>query len=159
MSFGEFNKNLKQKKLLVKINIFLCCFILFGLIAIGFQVLSQNKNFRNTIALATTVKPETFTELYFENHLSLPSEIKPYKTYSFSFTIHNLENQDMTYPYEIYLQAENTKIPVDQGTVFIKNNQHKTIVKTFIVNAPLTKSLIVVNLTNKNQQIDFWINK
>ncbi len=158
MASQKLNKNIKSKSSFKKLKIFLCCFIVVGFLAFGFTLLNQNKDLKNAIVLATTVKPETFTELYFENHLSLPNEIKPNKPYSFKFTLHNLENQNMTYHYEVYLHAGDIKLPIDQDTISIKNNQYKTIEETFLVNAPVTKSLIVVNLINKNQQIDFWIN-
>jgi hypothetical protein len=136
--------------------------VLFYLTIVGFSIfgihqLTLNKTFMNTVALATTIKPEVFTELYFENHLNLPSIIKPNQPYYFEFTIHNLENQEMTYPYEVYLQAGNVKLPIDQKTVTIKNNQYKTIRVGFSVDAPIVKSEIAINLINKNQQINFWI--
>ena len=146
-------KNIYIYKLsIISLITILVCGCLFGI-----YLLSQNKNFMNTIALATTVKSETFTELYFENHLNLPSVIKPNQPYYFEFTIHNVESQDMTYPYAVYLQAGDVKIPINQNMVTIKNNQYKTIHEAFSVTAPVTKSEIVVNLLNKNQQIDFWI--
>jgi len=126
-------------------------------IIIGVFLLSAIPSVRTNWALATTVKPETFTELYFENHLTLPSVIKPNQPYYFEFTIHNVENKDMTYPYAVYLQAGSVKLPINRNTVTIKNNQYKTIHESFSVNAPVTKCEIVVNLLNKNQQIDFWI--
>jgi hypothetical protein len=112
---------------------------------------------RTTLTEATTIKPEAYTELYFENHLNLPSVIKPNQPYSFQFTIHNLENKEMTYPYEVYLQAGSLKMPINDTTITLKNNQYKTIQEGFSIDDPIFKSEIVVNLINKNQQIDFWI--
>lgn len=50
---------------------------------------------RQTIVLATTVQPERFTELYFENHTQLPSQADINREYVFKFTAHNLEYRDM----------------------------------------------------------------
>jgi len=150
----------KNKNLIYKISIILLLLIILAEVCFwGVRLLSHNKNFMNAILLATTVKPETFTELYFENHLNLPSKIKSDQTYSFSFTIHNLENKKMAYLYEVYLQGKgnSVKLPIDQNRVTIKKNQYKTIHETFSINAPIVRSEIIVNLINKNQQIDFWV--
>lgn len=125
-------------------------------IILGVFFLSTIPSVRASWALATTVKPETFTELYFENQLNLPSIVKANQQYYFDFTIHNLENQNMTYLYEVYLQTGDVKLPIDRSIVTIKNNQYKTVPEEFSLNVPFIKSEIVVNLINKNQQIDFW---
>ena len=146
-----------MKKFIRKNTNVLFYLTIVGFLTLGIHQLTLNKAFMNTVALATTVKPEVFTELYFENHLNLPSIIQPNQPYYFEFTIHNLENQETTYPYEVYLQAGNVKLPIARKTVTIKNNQYKTVRVGFSVDAPIIKSEIVVNLVNKNQQIDFWI--
>ena len=141
---------------------FLALIVLVG----GLALYRTNPQVRNTIALATTVKPETFTELYFEDHTHLPLEIKPtytppinfpLKGYVFAFTIHNLENKDMQYPYEVYIDLAGEKTLIEKKTVVVKNNESKTIKESFsaLHNSPTRK--IVVNLIEKNQQIDFWM--
>lgn len=113
---------------------------------------------KEVIVMATTRIPETFTELYFENHINLPKTIERRKEYSFTFTIHNLENKDMDYPYIVYLQRDDQKTIIDSGNVFVKNNEFISIEKTA---GPLKnlRSKIVVELTNKNQIISFWMEK
>jgi hypothetical protein len=64
---------------------------------IGFLVVECVPSVKEALILATTVKPETFTELYFEDHLSLPNKVTLFKEDNFKFTIHNLENKDMIY--------------------------------------------------------------
>jgi hypothetical protein len=149
----------KGKSFIHKLKIVLFSLVVAGIVTFGIQQTSLNKTLMNTLALATTVKQETFTELYFENHLNLPTEITPNKVYSFKFTVHNLENEDMTYPYEIYLQAGEIKLPIKKSAITVKNNQYITVEEDFLINAPVTKSAIVVNLINKHQQIDFLIEK
>ena len=102
-------------------------------------------------------QPETFTELYFEDNLHLPSEVIPGHPYFFQFTLHNLEGKDMEYPYEVYIEVGQDKLIFDKGTVFVKENDYKTIQERFATSSVLPKSEIVVDLINKNQQIDFWI--
>lgn len=122
---------------------------------------------KNTFAQATTVKPETFTELYFENHTKLPTQLANqdnkfwyyYPTtnlYSFSFTIHNLENKDMVYPYEVYSISNDTTL-IDENEVSIKNNESKTITEQFSLPAKYSTTKILVNLPSKDQQISFWM--
>lgn len=136
-----------------------------GLILCGILLLTNlpkaqlAKNFvaiKEVIALATTRKPETFTELYFEDHINLPKTITRWQQYTFSFTIHNLENRDMEYPYIVYLQRDLQKIIIYQGSVYVKNNEFKSIENTI---GPLKnlRSKIVVELVDKNQIIDFWM--
>jgi hypothetical protein len=112
---------------------------------------------KDAITLATTVKPETFTELYFKNHLKLPSIVKIGETYSFSFTVHNLEYKTYNYPYEVYIDTNGQRQYIEKGNFSLRQDQYKTIKEDFSVAPPATRSAVVINLINKNQQIDFWI--
>lgn len=123
----------------------------------GFLYASANPYIANTIHLATTVKKEAFTELYFEDHLNLPKQVASSQEYSFQFTLHNLEDKNMKYRYEVYLDIGDEKLFLDKGTIFLKNNEYKTTQEIFTKNGSLYKGKIVVNLINKNQQISFWI--
>lgn len=107
----------------------------------------------------STSKPlsETFTELYFDDYLHLPSAVIPKHPYFFQFTLHNLEGKDMEYSYEVYSKVGQDKLVFDKGTVFVKENDYKTIQESFASTNVLPKGEIVVNLINENQQIDFWI--
>jgi hypothetical protein len=139
--------------------------VLFAILTAGALVVAalyihpvaSDSNFMNAFALATTVNKETFTELYFQNHLTLPNKIVPKKTYSFSFTIHNLENRDMNYPYKVYFIAGDEKLLIDQGYANIKNKQSESFDEYFMVDSPIIRNQIVVELPSKNQQIDFWV--
>ena len=95
---------------------------------------------KEALILATTVKPETFTELYFENHLSLPKEVTLFKEYNFKFTIHNLENKDMEYPYEVYINVNGEKQIIDKISVSIKKMNIKQLRKTSHFDSKNTQS-------------------
>ena len=112
---------------------------------------------KEALILATTVKPETFTELYLEDHLSLPNKVTLFKENNFKFTIHNLENKDMEYPYEIYIDVDGEKQMIDKSSVLIKNNEYKTITEDFTITVPTQRVKVVVNLISKNQPIHFWM--
>lgn len=135
--------------------VFFIAVIVFELVILG-KLLMSNKAIADAVTLATTRQPERFTELYFENHLSLPKDIIRFKKYKFAFTIHNLEYRDTEYPYRIYLQRETEKILLNRGKVSLKQDEYKTITEEF---GPLKniRSKIVVELTAKNQMIHFWM--
>jgi hypothetical protein len=143
-------------KLIMKIRLLL---LVVWFIVIGFLVVECVPSLKEALILATTVKPETFTELYFENHLSLPSKIAYYIEKDFKFTIHNLENKDMEYSYEVYIDVNREKKMIDKSSVLIKNNEYKTITEDFTITVPMQRVKVVVNLINKNQQIHFWMSE
>ena len=148
----------KNKKINWKLITRIELLILAVLFVIGaYRIYTTVPAVRNAVALATTVKPETFTELYFENHLSLPSTIIYGEDNNFKFTIHNLENKDMNYPYEVYINLNGEKQLIDQSSVFVKSNAYKTINEDFTISLPTARVEVIANLINKNQQIDFWI--
>jgi hypothetical protein len=108
---------------------------------------------------AGKTQAETFTELYFEDNLHLPSQVIPKRPYFFQFTLHNLEGKDMEYPYEVYIEVGQDKLLFDKGTLFVQENGYKTIQERFATTDILRKGEIVVDLVNENQHIDFWIQK
>ena len=138
----------------IELLLLVVCFIVVG----SFRLVKYVPSVKEALTLATTVKPETFTELYFEDHLSLPNKVTLFKENHFKFTIHNLENKDMEYKYEIYVDIEKGKKEmIDKGSVFIKNNEYKTISEEFIITIPIQRVKVAVNLISKSQQIHFWM--
>ncbi len=126
-------------------------------IVVGFLIVECVPSVKEAFILATTVKPETFTELYFEDHLSLPNKVTLFKENNFKFTIHNLENKDMVYIYEVYIDVNREKQIIDKNSVLIKNNEYKTITEDFTITVPTQRVKVVINLIGKNQQIHFWM--
>ncbi|MGA3292213.1 MAG: hypothetical protein ABSC49_03670 [Candidatus Microgenomates bacterium] len=116
---------------------------------------------KEAVELATTVKPETFTELYFENHLELPSTSVLGKTVNFAFTVHDLEYKNIVYPYEVYIEClekgcNGEKQIIDKGSFTLNQDEYKTIPEKYTLTLPTERIQIVVDLINKKQQIDFW---
>ena len=72
---------------------------------------------------------EPLTELYFENHTSLQTDILTKTEYNFSFTIHNLEYQNMRYYYNISAFDTNNEFlfEISSGNVFLKDNETITL--------------------------------
>jgi hypothetical protein len=122
----------------------------------AFQLVKYN-SVKKAIILATTREQQTFTELYFENHLSLPGKVTLFEENNFKFTIHNLENKDMEYPYEVYIDTNGEKQVISTDSVLIEDNGYETISVDFTITIPIPRSRVVVNLIDKNEQVFFWI--
>lgn len=147
------NKKTKSKPITrVILLIIMVCFFT----AVIFQLVKYN-SVKKAIILATTKEPSTFMELYFEDHLSLPNKIVLFKENSFEFTIHNLENKDMEYPYEVYIDIDGEKQIICTDSILIKDNEYETIAVDFTITIPIKRSKVVVNLIDENEQIYFWI--
>jgi len=144
-----------NENLIMKIRSLL--FAVWVIVIGSFLLIGCVPSVKEALILATTKKPETFTELYFEDHLSLPNKVTLFKENNFKFTIHNLENKDMEYPYEVYIGMNRGKQMLDKSSVLIKNNEYKTITEDFAITGPTQRVKVVVNLINKNQQIHFWM--
>ena len=158
---------------------FILIFI-YALIFVGAVIKNKDTIKGYLISQNLFPKPELFTELYFQDHLGLPGKVKPNQRYSFAFTIHNLEHQDMDYPYEIYILQDSEKQYLDKNSVSVKDNETMTIQQGFALSEPVARAKVVVELTDKpdftleepvpgykiglnnadnNQQIGFWIEK
>ncbi len=148
-------------------NTILRRFIQFGIVMLVFDlvlliiymgsIIYSIRSVRQFVRLATVRLPETFTELYFENHTKLPKYVSKYTDYPYSFTIHNLEHKDMKYQIEIFIVKDQQKIPLESGAVTLKHDEFKTIKKVLRQDEPKGRVKVVVKLVNLNQQIDYWI--
>jgi hypothetical protein len=138
--------------------------LVFFLIGIAFIInilvfLNLNREFvhNELIALDLLPKPETMTELYFDNNANLPGTVTNNQAISFSFVIHNLEMTDYQYVYRVFVEANRTKRIIDSGHVLVKNNQYYVKNEKFNLTQASGRQEVVVELTNKQQSIDFWI--
>jgi hypothetical protein len=134
--------------------LFIVCVELVTLLVLSIWKIPQVNTIINQ---ATASQSEPFTELYFEDHLTLPSKVIPKKIYTFKFTIRNLEEQDIVYPYDVYALTGDTKLMIDNGNTTIKKGESNTIQEIFTTENTFPKTKIVVELKNKKQQISFWI--
>ncbi len=102
--------------------------------------------------------PERFTELYFENSSSLPRKTVAGQPISFSFTIHNVEGTTTTYPYSVYFKYPNgAQISFANSNVILAADASTSIKVTYIFPTSNLAGIVVVNLTQLNQQIDFLL--
>lgn len=133
---------------------------IFILTAVLFiQYLVTIPSIRETWVLATTVQPEKFTELYFEDHLNLPKKAVKDADMSFRFTVHNLEHSTMDYPYEMYIEYNGRKQSLEKSSVTLKHDEYRTLLKSIKLIEPVDRARVVINLTEKNQEIAFWVEK
>lgn len=90
---------------------------------------------------------EPLTELYFEEHTELPKHIFLDKPYDFSFTVNNLEYQDMKYNYNVSIEYPNKNYEINSGEIFIANNESKTIYEIFTLKENFERAKINIKLT------------
>ena len=105
---------------------------------------------------------EPLTEVYFENHTSLPGNIFLNKSYDFSFTVHNLEYREMNYTYDMNIEYANKTGTVNSGKFSLENNETTTIKKSFSFAEPFDRAKIeIVVKKDNNESIDihFWVDE
>lgn len=135
----------------------------YGIIIIGLAIsiifyLSTIPSVRQTWVLATTIQPERFTELYFEDHMNLPKKAVKDESYEFRFTIHNLEYKPVNYIYEVSIKHGDNKQLLETKKITLIQNEYKTIPIYYKITEKIDRAKIVINLINKsNQQINFRI--
>lgn len=100
---------------------------------------------------------QSYTELYMEDHLTLPATVRAATPLNFRFTIHNLENKNMSYSYEVYAQIKGASITIDRGIIGLLHNEYKSITEKYVLPPAFAKAKIVVNLIEKKQQITFLV--
>jgi hypothetical protein len=92
---------------------------------------------------------EPLTEVYFENHTKLPVYLFLDKPYNYTFSVHNLEYQEMRYTYTIDAFDENGTYlyNMDKDEFILSNNQTRTINEQFVMPGHFNKTQIVINVS------------
>lgn len=105
-------------------------------------------------------QPERFTELYFEDHETLPKQIIATEEADFKFTVHNLEYEPFTYDYKVEAISTQESKLLDQGSFTLEHDTYKTLANTISTSTEEAniRTKINVSLENKNQSIHFWVN-
>ncbi len=105
---------------------------------------------------------EPLTEVYFENHTSLPGNIFLNRNYNFTFTVHNLEYREMNYAYDMNIEYGNKSGTVNSGSFVLENNGSISFTKSFSFTEPFNRAKIqTVVKKDNNETIDihFWVNE
>ena len=112
------------------------------------------------IVLSTIPKGiEPLTELYFENHTTLPATARVNVTYPFSFVIHNLEYKQTEYNYIVSVDYGNISLVRSNNTVTLKDNQTARVETDFVITEHFTRARVRVALYNRTEMIHFWVDE
>ncbi len=89
---------------------------------------------------------EPLTEVYFENHTKLPAYLFLDREYNYSFTVHNLEYQQVNYNYTIdaYSERGDFLYNMDKGDFILLHNETETIDETFVMDEHFNRTKVVV---------------
>ena len=140
----------------------LASLLLGAILVVGmfiFLNLNRASVYNELVTLDLVPKPENLTELYFNDNANLPDSATGNQVISFAFVIHNLETTDYQYVYEVSVNVNGTSHIIDRGNVLVKDNQFYVKNEKFkLMSSPVPQE-VVVELTNKQQSIDFWIGK
>jgi hypothetical protein len=107
------------------------------------------------VALATTMKPDPFTELSFNSVVTLPTHVIAGQSTSFTFTISNKELKTMNYVYTITQTDSATPQKSTTSTLTIPAGQTRNIKKAFIATVPSNTITISVSLPLQAETIQF----
>lgn len=135
--------------------------ILLAIIVLIILFVSANKNYLigKLEDWNLVYKPESYTELYFADHLGLPTTITPNSPQYFQFTIVNNSNTHMRYEWEVYAQLEGdpSQLPLKNGRALLGKRESKVVDVLFEMNDVFEKQKIVVNLSGVDQPIYYWV--
>lgn len=143
--------NKKRKRLLIGCVGSLCVALFLSLFLVDIDRLLKQ----------LTPNKDTFTELYFEDHLHLPRNISLGTPFRFLFTVHNKEQKPMNYTIKIFSQndVENPQL-IELSTMQVNlDPEQKRSFSTDIVLSEYTtpRQKVEVKLLELNQSIHFWV--
>ena len=113
-------------------------------------------------------QPERLSELYYENHATLPTTYTAGTVQSYSFTVHNLEYRSTTYKYTVTSMSEDgsQSQPLASGQFKLAQNAYKTAAISFAPNdlgnrIQITTALVIGQNTSTDKQttesIHYWL--
>jgi hypothetical protein len=125
------------------------------LVLIGVSA-ALSKPFRHQLALSIVRQPTPYTQLYFPNPGTLPSELKVDHKNTFDFTVVNDENGAYHYTYTVTIADSRSHSVVSVKAVTIANGSSVTYPVTVVPKDRKAKYLITVALSGVNQSIHFY---
>lgn len=142
----------KRKLLIFSLAVAMIC-----LFVGSYASISQAWIYQKMDSLLLIPRKEPFTALYFEYYDDLPAQYAIGDTISFTFTIKNAKGFDKEYAYDIYVinAASQKIIPMDKGTVLVKNEEGQTITKSYIFAKDYGQETMFVELPESKQAIHF----
>jgi type II secretory pathway pseudopilin PulG len=148
-------KQLKTEKLVKQTLIVLA---VLGLGVLSWLVGYYRQSIRQAFTLATTRRLESYTELYFPSHASLPERYAPGQSQLVTFVLHNVEGRDMTYNYNVVTSGSITDTYPGQPVGVHAGDTQRVSVKV-----PIRQTAqhvrVQVEVSTTNQSIHYWIDK
>jgi len=97
---------------------------------------------------------EPLTELYFEDHTSLPKYIFPGQSYNFSFSVRNLEYQEMGYDYSVDVyKGDEFWYTLDSGRVLVGDNESVRVDERFLLSGGFDRARVLINIEKDHLDI------
>jgi uncharacterized membrane protein len=103
---------------------------------------------------ATTHRPETFTELYFDTPNRLPRFAPPKKPQTIAFHIVNHEHTVITYQYEVSVMLPGAA-KISYHLVRLGDGQGAAETMSFTIPKPNQSALITIRLVGRSEQLNF----
>jgi len=101
-----------------------------------------------------------FTELYFYEPESLPSELRLDQEGSFTFVVINHENKPMEYEYtvvqESHIGTQTSEEILSSASFSLESGDYETFSLNFELAESIEKSQVIVSVAD--QEIYFWVN-
>lgn len=99
------------------------------------------------------------TELYFENHETLPFKIEINNKYNFAFTVHNLDKNNINYTYRMIEEIGNEREIIKEESFILNKYRMKSFTADFNITKDFDYAKIKVELSylNKYQEIHFYV--
>ena len=111
----------------------------------------------NAKGLESVPQPsQPVTELYFTDHIHLPTTYYTGESQSVDFTIDNLEGHALTYSYRVEVNGVPTG---GTRTARLDNRQAERFEVAVPIAATSTRASIAVNLVDLNQTIQYWVTR
>jgi hypothetical protein len=103
-------------------------------------------------------KEESYTELFIDDHQTLPNYLAPGRVATASFTLRNYEHKNEHYKFLITKTLGKDTETIGSGSADVAHNQTKSIEFHYGVATTEAKTRIEVLLPEKKQSIHFYVN-
>lgn len=110
---------------------------------------------------------EPLTEVYLENHATMPTGGLVNKSYNYTFSVHNLEYREMNYTYEVVIEYSNrslnlSDVSIERGEFSLLDNETITVQSSYFFPYTFDRAKVktlVYKDNNESIDIHFWINE
>jgi hypothetical protein len=91
---------------------------------------------------------EPLTEVYFEDHLEIPAQVRSNDIQEFSFVVRNLEYRDVRYYYNVGVFGENGELlkSIDAGSVELEHDESLSLDERYFLDEGFDRAKVEVRL-------------